>query len=426
MLLRYLDGGTWYERVIVLHSHGHEYWVLSPEFDLFPAILRMPPLSAVRLLPPSRELPQGIGADEVVQFVSVGDPSGFFTYEQLIGYEVAVRSLLGLEDVDTDRQLGVNDTPPISIGYGLTGQYGDLKLSVDLSVLPDPSSTIGAPPAGVCAKAAPEGPPPMFGPCDFATPQLKAPPPTPPGPVFSPMLRQDSRVPNVEPALGTSGSSDTCQSLDDSRLGTGEEAIEPAGERTEVMGRQPKDVSNRYLSGDGADWFSCTRRCFIHERGHSCPYQSSMPPSASSHPIRFGYDAQTALAPAIPLGSEAGGAEDGDERISPRLWRNVSEVMESLAKVLEVQQEQKDLKNKAKILEQSREAREERASHLERAPTGQGDGSGGASASNPQPQGPANPLPKVTPGRGIPRAGARKSSLERSDSGSRGEAAAGF
>ena len=207
-------------------------------------------------------------------------------------------------------------------------------------------------------------------------------------------------MPNVEPALGTSGSSDACQSLDDSRLGTGEEAIEPAGERTEVMGRQPKDVSNRY--------------------------QSSMPPSASSHPIRFGYDAQTAPAPAIPLGSEAGGAEDGDERISPRLRRNVSEVMESLAKVLEVQQEQKDLKNKAKILEQSREAREERASHLERAPTGQGDGSGGASASNPQPQGPANPLPKVTPGRGTPRAGARKSSLERSDSGSRREAAAGF
>ncbi len=96
MLLRYLDGGSWFERVIVLHSHGHEYWVLSPEFDLFPAILRVPPLSAVRLLPPSRELPQGIGADEVVQFVSVGNPSGFFTYEQLIGYEVAVRSLLGL------------------------------------------------------------------------------------------------------------------------------------------------------------------------------------------------------------------------------------------------------------------------------------------------------------------------------------------
>ena len=404
--MRYLDGGSWFERVIVLHSHGHEYWVLSPEFDLFPVILRVPPLSAVRLLPPSRELPPGVGADDVVQFVSVGNPSGFFTYEQLIGYEVAVRSLLGLEDVDTDRQLGVNDTPSISIGYGLTGRCGDLKLSVDLPALPDPSSTIGAlrfskrPPAGPWAKAAPEGPPPMFGPCDFVTPQLKAPPPTPPRPVFLPMLRQDSRVPNVEPALGTSGSSDTCQSLGDSRLGTGEEAIEPAGERTEVMGRQPKDVSNRY--------------------------QSSMPPSASSHPIRFGYDAQTALAPAIPLGSEAGGAEDGDERISPRLRRNVSEVMESLAKVLEVQQEQKDLKNKAKILEQSREAREERASHLERAPTGQGDGSGGASASNPQPQGPANPLPKVTPGRGIPRAGARKSSLERSDSGSRGEAAAGF
>ncbi len=53
VLLRYLDGGSWFERVIVLHSHGHEYWVLSPEFDLFPAILRVPPLSAVRLLPPS-------------------------------------------------------------------------------------------------------------------------------------------------------------------------------------------------------------------------------------------------------------------------------------------------------------------------------------------------------------------------------------
>ncbi len=67
----------------------------------------------------------------------MGNASGFFTYELLVGYEVAVRSLLGHEDVDVDRQLGVNDTPPISIGYGRTGQYGDLKLLVDLSALPD-------------------------------------------------------------------------------------------------------------------------------------------------------------------------------------------------------------------------------------------------------------------------------------------------
>ena len=84
----------------------------------------------------------------------------------------------------------------------------------------------------------------MLGPCDSVTPQLKAPPPTPPGPVFLPMLRQDSQVPDVEPALGLSGSSDACQSLDDSHLDTGEEAIESAGERTDVMGRQPEDVSS--------------------------------------------------------------------------------------------------------------------------------------------------------------------------------------
>ena len=36
---QYRDGGSWYERVIVLHTHGNEYWVLSPEFDLFPVVL---------------------------------------------------------------------------------------------------------------------------------------------------------------------------------------------------------------------------------------------------------------------------------------------------------------------------------------------------------------------------------------------------
>ena len=68
--------------------------------------------------------------------------------------------------------------------------------------------------------------------------------------------------------------------------------------------------------------------------------------------------------------------------------------MESLANVLAVQREPTDLMNKANILVQSREAREKRASHLKRAPTGQGDGSGGASASDPQPQGPGKPTPK--------------------------------
>ncbi len=101
--------------------------------------------------------------------------------------------------------------------------------------------------------------------------------------------------------------------------------------------------------------------------------------------MRVGYDAQTAPAPAIPLGPEAGSAEDDDEGISPRLRRDVSEVMESQAEVPEVQQKEKDLKNEAKILEQPRKAREERALHLKRAPTGQGDGSGGAAASNPLP-----------------------------------------
>ncbi len=234
----------------------------------------------------------------------------------------------------------------------------------------------------------------MLGPCDSVTPQLKAPPPTPPGPVFLPMLRQDSQVPDVEPALGLSRSSDARQSLHDSRLDPGDEAIESAGERTDVMGRQPEDVSSRHLSGDGAHWFSCTRCCFIHDRSHSCPYQSSTPPSASLHPILSGQDAQTAPAPAIPLGPEAGGAEDGDGRISPRLRRDVSEVMESLANVPAVQREPTDLMNKANILVQSREPREKRASHLKRAPTGQGDGSGGASASDPLPQGTGKPTPK--------------------------------
>ena len=145
----------------------------------------------------------------------------------------------------------MNDIPPISFGYGPTGQYGDLKLSVDLSVLPDPSSAIGVlkfnkrQPAGPCAKAVPEGPPPMSGPCDFVTPRLKAPPLTPPRPVSLPMVRQGSQVPSVGSGLGVFGSSDACLGLDDSRLDIDEEAIEPAGERTEVMGQQPKDASSR-------------------------------------------------------------------------------------------------------------------------------------------------------------------------------------
>ncbi len=81
----------------------------------------------------------------------------------------------------------------------------------------------------------------------------------------------------------------------------------------------------------------------VYEQGYSCPYQSSTPPSASSHPMLVGYDAQTTPAPAIPLGLEAGGAEDDDERIPPWLRRDVSEVMESLVEVPEVQQ--KDVSN---------------------------------------------------------------------------------
>ena len=106
------------------------------------------------------------------------------------------------------------------------------------------------------------------------------------------------------------------------------------------------------------------------------------------------------------MGPEAGGAEDDDEGIPPRLRRDVSEVMESLAEVPEVQQKEKDLKNEAKILELPHKAREERALLLKHAPTGQGDGSGGASASNPQPQGPGKPTPKgKARGRGIPAGG---------------------
>ena len=144
----------------------------------------------------------------------------------------------------------------------------------------------------------------------------------------------------------------------------------------------------------------------VYEQGYSCPYQSSTPPSASSHPMRVGYDAPTAPAPAIPLGPEAGSAEGDDEGISPRLGRDVSEVMESQAEVPEVQQKEKDLKNEAKTFERPHKAREERALFLKCAPTGQGDGSGGASASNPQPLGPGKPTSKGNAmGRGVPGRG---------------------
>ena len=78
--------------MIVLPDGANRYWVVSPLLDMFPLILRRPPLVGMRLLPPSRDLPAGISLDEVEMVDGDGEFGGF-SAEELDQYEAEARVL---------------------------------------------------------------------------------------------------------------------------------------------------------------------------------------------------------------------------------------------------------------------------------------------------------------------------------------------
>ena len=99
IMIQYQQDGHWFERVIVLHLEGSEYWVVSANYELFQLTLKSPPLKGMRLLPPSRELPAAL-QDQTVEMVTTDSRLGFFSEEELVSFEDEARLLSDLPQIN--------------------------------------------------------------------------------------------------------------------------------------------------------------------------------------------------------------------------------------------------------------------------------------------------------------------------------------
>ena len=158
VLIQYDENGRWKERVVIRHIRGHEYWVASPEYELFPATLQTPPLRQMRLLPPSRSVPMGIAESEC-DLVSTDSVLEFFTNEELDAFEREVIALMGLADAPDEE---VVEHTPASSSTECTIFKGAAPESgyVWLVGLPPPGSGLGiGDMLNVPAAAEPDGSP---------------------------------------------------------------------------------------------------------------------------------------------------------------------------------------------------------------------------------------------------------------------------
>ena len=140
VMLQYLPAGRWEERVVVLPDGKNRYWVVSPDFELFPVILRSPPLVSMRLLPPSRELPASIDESDA-DMVYGGPDGGFFTDDELDAFETEARALAEVVEPDTPSQ---EPGTPSSSGQSATAYKGDVPETGNVWVvaMPPPGSRL--------------------------------------------------------------------------------------------------------------------------------------------------------------------------------------------------------------------------------------------------------------------------------------------
>ena len=93
LLVRYLGGTLWHERVPLARVNRSCFVVVTPELRVYAEQLSLPPLSGIRFMGADRLLPLDIDEDDVIRFRFRNRPNGFLSADDIARLRVEGRLL---------------------------------------------------------------------------------------------------------------------------------------------------------------------------------------------------------------------------------------------------------------------------------------------------------------------------------------------